>query len=573
VIARLWEWIRSRREQEQGAVLILTSIALIAILGAGAMGVDVGFTVVGSRTAQAMADTAAADLIQYINAADQEPNMTGSNSVTSFLTAKLAGVDTDNASDAQLAVQPLLYQNGTYSYPTAGCQDTVPFNPAVPVCNAVAVQAKQAVPQPFWGGFNTLVGKSGGCSFPLSKGGSCTSCPTTSCYTWTPMSCFSIGSYLVSISAQQQGVLNDILGQSLDSSADITAVGYQGLANTYVSLGQLITASGSVLTPTNVMTQSLTAGQWLSIFTDAVDNQTSSGMCSTGDTTAQTNASTALASLSFPTSSSTSVELCQLVEVNGKTCSALASGSASVAYNELSAGVNVLQTLTTEAELANGSNGVDITTALGVTGVTTAKLYLNVLQPPQIAFGPVGSYTAASPCPPTTGTSTCAETQQVTADLQLTLPALGVLDIPLSAADGVATLSTLTCSNDAMTNTKINASTTTATAAITLTPSGGSPSAVATLTINGASSTSESYSSSVVPPTDSTMSAGTNPRSLGTPLVSYSGGPSAQSPVFTLLTSTLPGFYAPVLLSAGVSVGNADVADLGTDCDAIEIGP
>jgi hypothetical protein len=197
----------------------------------------------------------------------------------------------------------------------------------------------------------------------------------------------------------------------------------------------------------------------------------------------------------------------------------------------------------------------------------TAKLFLNVIQPAQIAYGPVGSYTAASPCPASSGTSTCAETAQVSADLQLTVLGVGLVDIPLSAADGVATLSSLTCANDAMTNTMINASTTTATAAITL-----AGAAAATLTINGAPSTPESYDSSVVPPTASTASAGTNPISLGAPVLSVSGL-SVLSPVYTLLTSTLPGFYAPVMLAAGVSVGNADVADLGTDCGAIVVGP
>ena len=38
--------------------------------GAGAMGVDIGFTVDGSRQAQAMADTAALDMARYINIAD-----------------------------------------------------------------------------------------------------------------------------------------------------------------------------------------------------------------------------------------------------------------------------------------------------------------------------------------------------------------------------------------------------------------------------------------------------------------------------------------------------------------------
>ena len=578
MIARLRNWLRSRREQERGAVLILTSLSMIALLGAGAMGVDMGFLVVGSRTAQAVADTAAMDLIQYINVADQQTTMAG---VQNYLDNEVPGVLTDNASDAQLTVTPMLYQNGTYTIPTAGCQDTVPFNPGVPACNAVAVTAKQSVPQPFWGGDNLVtrggsglpVGSgcgtttSGGCGMGCSNNpcfscptGGCTSCPTTACSVWQAMSCFSIGSYLVSVNAQQTTVLNDIL-RPLGTSANLTAVGYQGLANTYVSLNQLITGSGTLLNASDVMTTSLTATQWLAIFADAVNSQTSSGPCSTGKTSQHDNASDALADLDF--GGSTSVELCQLVSVNGSSCA-----NGSLSFSSLSAGVNVLQMLTTEAELANGSSGLDVTSALTTLPLgTSAELFLKVIQPAQIAFGPVGSYTAASPCPATSGTSTCAETSQVSADLQLSVPGAGVLDIPLSAADGVATLSSITCANNAMTNTTINASTTTATAAITL-----AHVATATLTVNGAPSTTESYDSSVVPPTASTISAGTNPRSLGVPVLTFSSL-SALSPVYTLLTSVLPGFYAPVLLAAGVSAGNADVADLGSNCDTIELSP
>jgi uncharacterized membrane protein len=579
VRSRVRNWLRSRREQERGAVLILTAVALFAVLGAGTLGVDVGFTVVGSRTAQAMADTAAADLIQYINAADQSSNMTG---VQNYLNNELAGVVTDNSTSAKLYVTPMLYQNGKYTLPSGGCQDTVPFNPAVPVCNAVAVSAKVAVPQPFWGGFNSLVGKNGSGLPPASGCGSgwpsgcgtgcsgsacfgcpstgCTSCPTTACYAWAPQSCFSIGSYLVSINTQQSAVLNDILS-TIGTSASVTAVGYQGLANTYVSLNQLITASGTLLSASDVLTTSLTAAQWLTIFSNAVNNQSSSGTCSTGSTTEQSNAETALSSLSF--GGSTSLELCQIVSVNGTTCS-----SGSLAFNQLSAGVNVLQMLTTEAELANGSNALNVTSALSITGVTSASLTLNVVQPAQVAFGPVGSYTAASPCPATSGTSTCAETQQASADLKLTT-ASGLLDIPLSATDGVATFSTVTCINNAMTNTKINASSTTASGSVTLAGSG-----IATLTINGASSASESYGSGVVPPIATTISGGTNPRQLGTssPLLSYSGL-SVASPVYSLLTSTLPGVLGPVLQAAGMNVGGANVADLGTDCDSIQLTP
>jgi uncharacterized membrane protein len=550
---------------------------MVALLGAGAMGVDMGFLDVGSRTAQAVADTAAMDLIQYINVADQQATMAG---VQNYLDNEVPGVLTDNSSNAQLNVTPMLYQNGTYTIPSAGCQDTVPFNPAVPACNAVAVTAKQPTPQPFWGPDNLVtrggsglpVGSgcgtttSGGCGMGCSNNpcfscptGGCTSCPTTACSVWQATSCFSIGSYLVSANAQQTTVLNDIL-KPLGTTANLTALGYQGLANTYVSLNQLITGSGTLLNASDVMTTSLTAAQWLTIFADAVNSQASSGPCSTGKTSQQDNASDALAKLDF--GGSTSVELCQLVSVNGSSCA-----NGSLSFSSLSAGVNVLQMLTTEAELANGSSGLDVTSALNVPGVTSAELFLNVIQPAQIAFGPVGSSTAASPCPATSGTSTCAETSQVSADLKLSVLGAGLLDIPLSGADGVATLSSITCANNAMTNTTINATTTTATAAITL-----ASVAAATLTINGAPSTSESYGSSVVPPTASTISAGTNPRSLGVPVLTFSSL-SPLSPVYTLLTSVLPGFYVPVLLAAGVSVGNADVADLGSNCDAFELAP
>ena len=95
---RIWIWFRRHREEERGAVLVLTAISMIAILAAGAMGVDLGFTVYGSRQAQAMADTAAADVIQYITTADQQATP---QAVQNTLNSALAGVLTDNHSDAQ----------------------------------------------------------------------------------------------------------------------------------------------------------------------------------------------------------------------------------------------------------------------------------------------------------------------------------------------------------------------------------------------------------------------------------------------------------------------------------------
>ena len=67
------------------------------------------------------------------------------------------------------------------------------------------------------------------------------------------------------MSTQQSAVLNALLSP-LGTSASLTAVGYQGLATADVTLAQLITASGGLLSATNVMTAQLTAAQWLSIY-------------------------------------------------------------------------------------------------------------------------------------------------------------------------------------------------------------------------------------------------------------------------------------------------------------------
>ncbi len=240
------------------------------------------------------------------------------------------------------------------------------------------------------------------------------------------------------------------------------------------------------------------------------------------------------------------------MSVNGSSC---ASGTLSTPA--LSASLNALQMLTTEAELANGTNAINVTSALSITGVTTATLYLTLIQPPAVEYGPVG---------------TTAQTSQLSADLQLTLPALGVLDIPLSAATGTATLKNVNCTNNAMTSTKIAATTTTSTGAVTLAGAG-----VATMTMAGYSGPQISFPAAVVPPTASTASADTNPITVSSnstspyyPTPSYVGL-SPTSPVYTLLTSTLAGVLGPVLQATGLAVGGAEVADLSTNCGSVAL--
>lgn len=531
---RFKRFLRSRRTDERGAVLIFTAVSMVLLLWAGAAGVDVGFTVFGSRQAQAMADSASLDLARYINYAD---SINSNSALTTYLNGKLAGVETDNGSDAHMTVVPGLWMNGTFTangQGGKGCASTTP--PAPFPCNALMVTAAQAVPQIFFGGFTSPTGR--GSSIAAD----------------TPEAGFSIGTYLANYNSQQTLVLNDVLG-ALGDEVDLTAVGYQGLANSYISLNQLITASGGLLTPTNVLSASLTGQQWLTIFTNAIGNQVSQLNCGGSPEPSPCEASAALKALDF--SASTSASLCQMVSINGSTCS-----SGVLSPSALNATLDLGQTLNTEAELANGTNALDVTSALNlsVLGLTISKvtLSLKLIEPPQVAYGPVG---------------TTASSAQVSEDLQVQLPLFGTLDIPLSAADGTSTLNTINCTGDSMFNTKINSTTTAATGAVTL--AGAS---LATVSVGGVSTTGTSYSgpasgTNVVPPTASTQAAGTNPKTIGTttPNLSFAVLGIPNPLISGLLSAITSSALGPVLQAAGVTLAGASVADLSTNCDAISI--
>ncbi len=513
-----------RRTDERGATFVLTAICMVVLLWGGAMGIDVGFSVSGSRTAQAMADTGALDLARYINIADGD---TLAASQT-YMAGELANVMADNSgSNANLTVSGCVWNSSTQicTVPTganAGCYNQIPklHNP----CTGVIVTATQKVPQIFFGGSNSV--------------------SRSATAAVTPEDGFSIGTYLASFDSQQSAVLNDILS-TIGTTATITAAGYEGLDNTYVTVNQLITASAGTLTPSNVLTTSLTPSTWLSFLKTATSSQQALLNCGASPVPSPCAAYSALNSLVF--NGSPSVELCQLFTIDGANCS-----PGIVSEQGLSANLDVLQFLTTEAELANGSNSINVQSALGITGVTSSTLTLVVGQLPQIAYGPVG---------------TTASTAQVTADLKLNVTAAGgIVDIPLSAAQGTGTLSAENCSeqNNSFGNAIVSASTTTATANLTL--NGAS---AGTLTITGASSTPAQFNSTVVPPTASTQSAATNPMQVGTtsPTLSYSGLGSS----LTTLPALLTGVFAPVLQAAGVAVGGATVADLNYNCGAVSI--
>jgi uncharacterized membrane protein len=498
---------KGRNTDERGATLILVAVGMTLLLGAGALSVDLGIEAYVNRSLQATADAGALDAARYLS-------VSGAN-----LTVQAQRAATDNNSNATMTASEGIWSSGTFTVP-GSCVPTVP--PAHPSCNAVKVTASSTIGHLFTSG-NAALSRSAIASVNPDAG-------------------FSIGSYLASFSTQQSAVLNVLLG-SLGSSVSLSAVGYTGLANSYVTVQQLIDASGGVLTTSNVLTTSLSGTQWVSFLNNAMATQAALVSCSGSTPPYACTANTTLTALGHSVNASTSAELCQLVSINGSTCS-----SGTLAQAALLANVNVLQTLTTEAQLANGTHALDITSALNILGVS-AQLTATLIQVPQVAYGPVG---------------TSASTSQVNVNLALSVAGIGLLNIPITGADGTATLATITCSNNAMTSTKINASTTAISNAVTL-----AGIQIATLIVNGATTT---LGYTIAPPTPATVAAGTNPVTVSTTTPTFNGLSLLNNAlVGTLLNTTLAPILGPVLQALGVSVAGAQVADLSTDCGSVSI--
>ena len=540
---------RYGRSDERGATFIITVIAMVALLGAGAMGVDLGFQVDTNQQAQAIADTAAIDMARYINIADGK-SQSGGNNITAYLNGKLAGVSTDNsASGATLSwVGGYWTSAGGWQAATGGCYAQLRSHN--PPCTAVKVTAVQSVPRIFEGGSGSVARSAIGYLNP-SNG-------------------FAIGTYLANVTTQQAPVLNAIMSQ-LSGSASLSAASYEGLADTYVTANELIAASaasGVVLTPSTVLTTSLTGAQWLSIFKSAAYNEELSLNCASTPEPSPCVAYAALQSLTG--SGSSSAELCQLVSINGSSC-----GGGELSEAGLSASVDVLQTIEEEAELAaaNGSTSIDLGGALGLSGVTDAKLVLTMVQPPQVAYGSAGATPATS--------ATSAQVQSV---LKLTLPSVGEIDVSLGAAEGTATLSSITCTqtSNSFSGAVVNASTTAATGGMTLTdPALGLTNTPVATTSAPSVLTSAIPFTPPIPPTTSEFGAasGANPAQIGSTsptvtITALTGLASSITGVLTannLLIQQLQSALGGILQAAGVTVAGADVADLSIDCDTVSL--
>lgn len=364
----------------RGAVSVLTATFVATIGLTVLVSIDIGNLFFSQRALQRSADlaaTAAAQRLDLPNAAQ--------------LAVQQNGLTVDGT-NVKLTVVPGIWDATTGTAPTYfTAQGAIDGN-----TNAAKVTVSQNVPYFFTIGQRTLQATA------IAKNTSIVS--------------FSLGSGLASIN---NGLLNQLLGYLLHTNLNLDAASYQGLANTNIRLADLAVALGA-----GSMQQLLALSPSLGTFFNAVVSVASqSGLA--GVSVGGAGASNALSfgsdmnvPINIGDGGAASPGLLQVLALAGNEKAAL------------DATVNVLDLLTTAAQIANSKSAVNVApVSLNLLGLGSVKLSLKIIEPPAIAIGPPGQFLSG----PNVGQwKTQARTAQVRLGLDVNANLLlAGLDLPI----------------------------------------------------------------------------------------------------------------------------------------------
>lgn len=357
----------TRKKDERGAILVLSTVGLVLALIAGGLAVDIGFIAQEARDNQKVADLAAMDAVRVLPA---DPTAAARESaVRNGFTA---------VNEPEFVVEVGTYSGGTFT-PAAG-------GSAVRV--SVTTEHENRFPFVNDGQMVTRRGIA-------SK---------------ENRAQFSVGSKLANVTTNQNAALNRLLTRLLGSgttpAANLNVLSYQGLAGGTVSLGELVQADPTLGSPDSLLTSNVSLRRLAQASVTALNNKAAGG------DTLSAAAATPLASLVSTIDTALMVKAGDILNVQQPADPAAAAADLQFnAFDFLVAGG--LARVGTAARIANGTNFVDIPgLTVTVPGLGGTTLRLTVIEPPKIsAFGPA-RYDSA-----TGKWATTAQTAQVKLDL------------------------------------------------------------------------------------------------------------------------------------------------------------
>jgi uncharacterized membrane protein len=397
-------WFRHRAGEQKGAVLVVTSVAMVTMIGATALAVDVGRVTNNNRTLQAKADVIAMDAGRTLGGSTAASLSGASGAVVTAVQA--------SASRNSMPFSKLTVDLGTMSGTTFSLIATPVLNGAIQTVTSTSVPTA------------VRVTASGTVDFAFQRGAKTTSRAATA--TQVATGGFSIGSWLASIPAGGNGVLNALLGDAFG----LNAVSYNGLVNANVTLEQIgLNLPVTALSPTQLLTTSVGIYDFMVASIAALNAQ------------GNTAAVNLLNSMILGASLEGTVQLGEFIEI--------ASGAETAAAT---ASLNLLQLLTASAFVLEkqGGHALSIpTTTVSVPGVTSVTASATVIEPPKIYFGPAGG--------PSIETAQVRLSINPVINLPIGIPGLlsvsvyGALPIDLTAAGATGTLSAINCATPSIT--------------------------------------------------------------------------------------------------------------------------
>lgn len=398
---------RTLRSRQRGVASVLAAIwLLVAIAALGA--IDVGNLFYQRRVLQSVADLAASAGAQVIdNTCTRAP-------ATALGSAGANGFDASAPGNTIATVcgrwDPSLYSGPSY------------FVSAATPANAVQVTVSRQVPYFFLGPSRVVTAT--GLAQALNVGA------------------FSIGTTTASVDPTViTGLLNAMLGTNINA-LQLSAVGYAGLAQSRIEVGDLVAAAG-VSTVDQLLAMNVTVAQLARLMLTAL--QTTH--------VANVNLSAALGALqTIVNANIPGAPGFAIGAVNG--AAGLLQVGLADTQSALHATISPFDALMVAAEIAQtGKSAVNVATGLNL-GVASATLQVQVIQPPVLAVGEAGKTPAGA-------WRTVARSAQIRAYLNISIgvvpglfgalgsPPLLKLPIYLEVAPGTAWLQSTQCATTA----------------------------------------------------------------------------------------------------------------------------
>jgi uncharacterized membrane protein len=265
---------------------------------------------------------------------------------------------------------------------------------------------------------------------------------------------FNIGTTALTLNSQDSALLNGLLSGMLGTSINLDLVSYKGLANTSLTLANLIKAEGSVLTVDELLATQFSASELLTLVSSAVGLGTETLPSAVNDTL----------SLAGAAVHNTQISLGQILNVNQNSQA-----------EALNAKLNLLNLVNAIAIVSNGKNAVTIPLAVNLPGLASVNSLVNVIEPPQMAIGPPPATENGEIC-------TFAKTAQLKVRVAVLVNVLSLATIDLAlnvqAANGSAGLLSIKGNNN---STDIAFKTNTSLVTTSITNTAGSNSATISL--------------------------------------------------------------------------------------------